>query len=229
MNDYILINGKPVKCLDMDTWQAWKEQSRETGECRVAYTEIGDKSVSTVFLGYDTNFGEGVPMVYESLVGDETHRYATLQEAQSGHDELVEKLRIDSKIGPLVDLFQGIDDREKFLEFMRDQWPNLRFELAGEDDVECYEIPGNPKLGQSDYNTLLGQYLAWRQCELNENRKTFTLRRDAAWDDVIKGIESELNATFDGLTICPKNHRRDVVESIRDEVRDFIMETHFFE
>ena len=57
------------------------------------------KKVSTVWLGLDHNFGEGEPLIFETMVfsseGDfsdvDVERYSTLEEAQKGHKEMVKK------------------------------------------------------------------------------------------------------------------------------------------
>ena len=57
------------------------------------------KWVSTVWLGLNHNFGTGKPLIFETMVfpneGDfsdvDVERYSTLEEAEEGHQELVEK------------------------------------------------------------------------------------------------------------------------------------------
>ena len=57
------------------------------------------KFVSTVYLGLNHNYGEGKPLIFETMVfpkkGDyqdlDTDRYSTLEEAKKGHQKLVEK------------------------------------------------------------------------------------------------------------------------------------------
>ena len=68
---------------------------------RVALTEVGDVSVSTVWLGIDHRFGEGPPLIFETLVlTDADHpldqageRYATEAEAVAGHERWVAEVR----------------------------------------------------------------------------------------------------------------------------------------
>jgi hypothetical protein len=52
--------------------------------------------ISTVFLGLDHNFGQGPPLLFESMVfggedDGEMVRYSTWEEAETGHKLLVEK------------------------------------------------------------------------------------------------------------------------------------------
>ena len=55
----------PIKCDDILTWGRWFENF----ENRIVKQEsIGDKWVSTVFLGLDHRFGNGLPLVWETMV-----------------------------------------------------------------------------------------------------------------------------------------------------------------
>ena len=65
---------------------------------RVGLDQVGDKTVSTVFLMLDVNWGGGEPLVFETMVFDEDRshdlrRYATYAEAVAGHRETVAQLR----------------------------------------------------------------------------------------------------------------------------------------
>jgi len=83
-------NNKPVP-TDLMTWAAkgWK---------RVAEDYIDNKDrihVSTVFLGLDHSFGEGPPLLFETMIfgGPEDgyqDRYSTWDEAIEGHKKAVE-------------------------------------------------------------------------------------------------------------------------------------------
>ena len=74
---------------------------------RIGLTEIGPYVVSTVFLALDHSFGEGPPVLFETMVFTKSAweadrsdpdrelllefdcvRYCTLQEAQNGHVEM---------------------------------------------------------------------------------------------------------------------------------------------
>jgi hypothetical protein len=69
---------------------------------RMAYTEIPDGMVSTVFLGLDHAWGEGPPLLFETLPfinGDGKdeymRRYSTYAEAMAGHQEVVAEVLRD--------------------------------------------------------------------------------------------------------------------------------------
>lgn len=66
---------------------------------RVARTKIDDDvSVSTVHLVLDHGFGDGPPLIFETMVFGGDHdqdcwRYSTEEQAQAGHDAVVAWLR----------------------------------------------------------------------------------------------------------------------------------------
>lgn len=83
---YCEIEGNPVPC-GAKQWASLTDDDR-----RVAYTEFNGCRYSTVFLGYDHNFGPGAPILYETMVfpGEswtETYgeRYRSREEAKAGH------------------------------------------------------------------------------------------------------------------------------------------------
>ena len=63
-------------------------------------SDLGDRGfVSTVFLGIDHNWGDGPPVLYETMVfggplDEEQVRYCTRAEAAAGHDEIVRRLAV---------------------------------------------------------------------------------------------------------------------------------------
>lgn len=64
---------------------------------RVAVAEIGDVTISTVWLGLDHGYG-GEPMIFETMQfggeGDsDMERYPTLEEARAGHDAWVQRIQ----------------------------------------------------------------------------------------------------------------------------------------
>jgi len=93
---YILVGGEPVAEPDLFRWAQWLERAPDR---IVARTEIdGGGVVSTVFLGIDHAFGEGAPILFETMVfdgplSDEQERYQTRQEAVAGHALMVARVR----------------------------------------------------------------------------------------------------------------------------------------
>ena len=97
MNDYyILEDGKPIPVSDVLIWAKWFEKNRE--ERVVAQTDISGVRISTVFLGLDHSFGEGPPLIYETLVFDgpldeEMERCSTPEQAMEMHQRMVDKVK----------------------------------------------------------------------------------------------------------------------------------------
>lgn len=85
---YILDEQKRVIPVDLMTWATWFD---DTAKRRVAWDEVGDVQVSTVFIGLDHNFGtSGPPLVFETMIfggphSDYCERYSTWEDAMSGH------------------------------------------------------------------------------------------------------------------------------------------------
>ncbi len=86
------LDGKPI---DMFEWG----KIRETRDAEVSWivgkTQMSDDvEVSTVWIGIDMNFGDGPPLIFETMVfGGEydqrMRRYTTREEAYAGHEEIV--------------------------------------------------------------------------------------------------------------------------------------------
>lgn len=94
MKYYILEDKKPVPVDDLMEWGRWFE-NRENSI--VEKTTIGDSDVSTVFLGLNHRYGEGEPVLFETMIfgGDEDgyqERYCTWDEAVEGHKFACEKV-----------------------------------------------------------------------------------------------------------------------------------------
>lgn len=86
MNRYILDGKSPVLAPDLLTWAKWLEDT----DRKVAVTQVGDATISTVFLGVDHQFGDGDPLLFETLVFGGQHdqemwRCSTWSEAEEQH------------------------------------------------------------------------------------------------------------------------------------------------
>jgi len=94
MAHYILDGKTPVE-VDLITWGRQFEEADRT----VKKTEIDeDVTVSTVFLGLDRQFGNGPPLIFETMVfggefDEQQRRYSTWDEAIEGHNQVVRKIR----------------------------------------------------------------------------------------------------------------------------------------
>jgi hypothetical protein len=85
---YILVDHEPQPEPSLRKWARWFE---EFGNRRVAETQVGDRRVSTIFLGLDHHFlNSGPPLLFETMVfspdGSEyQERCSTWQEAEEQH------------------------------------------------------------------------------------------------------------------------------------------------
>lgn len=91
MLKYILEGKTPKAVDDVIEWGQWFEKANR----QVADTKLPHGvRVSTVFLGLDHSFGDGPPILFETMIFGGKHneyqeRYATWEEAKSGHKEAV--------------------------------------------------------------------------------------------------------------------------------------------
>jgi hypothetical protein len=94
MNDKYDKYGKTISLAE------WSVLMGDGEYKRVAETTLPDgKWISTVWLGLDHSFGEGKPLVFETMVfpskGNycdlDMQRYFTLEEAKEGHEVMVKK------------------------------------------------------------------------------------------------------------------------------------------
>lgn len=85
---YILDEDRQaVKVADVLTWGQWFE----TANRHVAETNIGDARISTVFLGIDHQYGDGPPLLFETIIFGGGHnnyqdRCSTYRHAEAMHE-----------------------------------------------------------------------------------------------------------------------------------------------
>jgi hypothetical protein len=93
---YYDMDGNP---LSMEEWSAYYGHNRHVGE---TYVRRRHKTyyVSTVWLGLDHGWGDGPPVIFETMVferGDfsdlDMDRYATKEQAKAGHRRMVAAVR----------------------------------------------------------------------------------------------------------------------------------------
>lgn len=81
---YVLDGHNPVP-VPLTVWGKWFSTADRT----VARDRVGKTNISTVFLGLDHNFGDGPPLLFETLVSDgkdyRITRYSTWEQAEAGH------------------------------------------------------------------------------------------------------------------------------------------------
>jgi hypothetical protein len=94
MNGQYILNseGDPVPAMDIVTWGRWMQEA----DRHVAHDNLPDGvRVSTVFLGLDHSFGEGAPVLWETMVFGGKHdqyqeRYRSREDAIAGHKKALE-------------------------------------------------------------------------------------------------------------------------------------------
>ena len=93
LGHYILIGQTPVPEPDVMAWAEWFG----TADRVVFQTEVPGGMVSTVFLGLDHRFGDGPPLLFETMIfrdgeADGWFRCATWSEAEAQHKATVDKV-----------------------------------------------------------------------------------------------------------------------------------------
>jgi hypothetical protein len=105
---HYILEGHEVRAVeDALEWARWFE----TADRRVAFTDLGYCTVSTVFLGIDHRFlgRERLPIVFETMVfanpnagerfpeemDNMMERYSTWDEAEAGHEAMVALVRTE--------------------------------------------------------------------------------------------------------------------------------------
>ena len=83
--------GQPVPCASII------ELSFHEGDWRIGSWRKDGVRVSTVFLGIDHQWGDGPPILWETMVfggelDQEQERYHTREEAQDGHQAMIERV-----------------------------------------------------------------------------------------------------------------------------------------
>ncbi len=92
---YMLEGHTPVLVEDLIEWA----KNFEIENRRVAQTVLPNGTrVSTVFLGLDHNYGDGEPILFETMIFGGNHdqhqeRYSTWEEAEEGHKQAVKLAR----------------------------------------------------------------------------------------------------------------------------------------
>lgn len=95
MGDYYILQGKETKEVsDVIEWA----ESFDRKHMTVDRTEIGEVTVSTVFLGLNHSLLGGPPLLFETMIFGGDHdqyqdRYTTWDEAVEGHKKACELVR----------------------------------------------------------------------------------------------------------------------------------------
>lgn len=96
---YILDDDNNAMPCDLHEWTQMYQTEEGQNRRHVAFDDIGDIQVSTVFLGLDHNHFGGPPLLFETMVfsgnGNDRYckRYSTWSEAEEGHVTAVQWVR----------------------------------------------------------------------------------------------------------------------------------------
>ena len=77
------------------TTEEWGEFWINPNNRRVAFDEVGDFQISTVFLGIDHSYGNGPPVLFETMIFDGDNfldyqeRCATWEQAEQMHQQAI--------------------------------------------------------------------------------------------------------------------------------------------
>jgi hypothetical protein len=88
---YILKDREPVAVESLEQWARWRAAEIDN---HVADDTFGEVRVSTIFLGLDHSFGDGPPLLFETMIFGGKHdqeqwRCSTWDEAQKQHADAV--------------------------------------------------------------------------------------------------------------------------------------------
>lgn len=96
MNEHYILDGHKVVETDVLTWT--KTFERGDRNHVVARTKmIDDSEVSTVFLGFNYQYGDGPPLLFETMVfggplDQEMERCTTWEQAEAMHKAMCERV-----------------------------------------------------------------------------------------------------------------------------------------
>lgn len=84
MGDYYDQDGKPIEMFE------WARLFEDNDSRKIGSDKRGDILVSTVWLGLDHQWGDGPPLIFETMIfggehDEEQWRYSTREEAEAGH------------------------------------------------------------------------------------------------------------------------------------------------
>jgi hypothetical protein len=91
MTKWFVLNGHEVE--PVGSLEEWARRF-EAQDRHVAQDDMGDIRVSTVFLGFNHGWGDGPPLLFETMIfggpnDGYQERYSTWNEAERGHARAV--------------------------------------------------------------------------------------------------------------------------------------------
>jgi hypothetical protein len=95
---YFGLDGEPI------SRERWIEMWEDIDVKRIGYNEVGSYHVSTVWLGINHSFGDGPPVIFETMIfgegplDQEQWRYCTRQGAEKGHRAAVDLVNAENQL-----------------------------------------------------------------------------------------------------------------------------------
>lgn len=89
--------GEPVVEPDLFKWAEWLEEAYRTRSRHLADDTIGPYRVSTVFLGLDQSFGDGPPVLWETMIFGMDEEYVALNGKRKRSRKSLDTFRYTSK------------------------------------------------------------------------------------------------------------------------------------
>ncbi len=94
---YILETREPVRTEDMVKWAELFEREENW---YVAKDIIGGNQIITFFLGIDDSLTDDPPILFRTMIlggplDGETDCYYTWQEAEAGHERMIERVKVN--------------------------------------------------------------------------------------------------------------------------------------
>ena len=91
---YYILDSHKARPTSLKAWKIWFDKANRT----VAKTDIGNVHISTVFLGIDYSFGNGPPLLFETMIfGGKYDEYqtrcSTWEEAETMHKKACKKVK----------------------------------------------------------------------------------------------------------------------------------------
>lgn len=104
MSKYYILDGHTPVESDCYAWAKWLETRKGEEGWRVGHHVADGIEVSTVFLGLNHNWGDGEPLIFETMVfggplDSEQERYSTWEEAEAGHASMVRRAQASVAAG----------------------------------------------------------------------------------------------------------------------------------
>lgn len=96
MNDYWILEDRAPRRVTMEEWLLW-QRNHPDGR-RIDFTAVGKVRISTIFLTHDHAYPGMPPVLFETMVfggplNMERERYHTIEEAEAGHEQMVQRVK----------------------------------------------------------------------------------------------------------------------------------------